>query len=77
MLSVFLQISDVADGSFWGKVADQAFSIVLLVVIAAALWQQQRKLEARLQQYMDDDRQKMLDVIERNTRVMERLEDKL
>ena len=74
---LLLQINATADTHFWSRVADQAFSIMLLVAVATVLWNQHRKLEARLTRYMEEDRQKMMDVVERNTRVMERLEDHL
>ncbi|ACU57780.1 hypothetical protein [Chitinophaga pinensis] len=59
------------------RIGDQAFSVVVLVGIAWILWKRQIKLEDRLTQYLDDDREKMLGVIENNTKVMERLEDAL
>jgi len=59
------------------RIGDQAFSVVVLVGIAWILWKRQIKLEDRLTQYLDDDREKMLGVIDNNTKVMERLEDAL
>lgn len=75
--------------------ADQAFTVVLLV--AFAIWMIRRQTEQRkeykellaeqnkvikeqqekLEKYMVEDRRTMIDVIERNTRVMERIEDNL
>lgn len=63
--------------TIWQRLGDQAFSIVVLVGIAWILWKRQIKLEDRLTEYLDDDREKMLDVIENNTKVMERLEEVL
>jgi uncharacterized membrane protein YccC len=77
MFAILLQISPTADTTFWSRVADQAFSIVLLVAVALLLWRQYKSLEARLNKYMEEDRQKMLDIISNNTRVMERIEDHL
>ncbi|KAA2244576.1 hypothetical protein F0L74_00950 [Chitinophaga agrisoli] len=59
------------------RIGDQAFSVTVLIGIAWILWKRQIKLEDRLTQYLDDDREKMLGVIENNTKVMERLEDVL
>lgn len=77
LFAILLQISAAADQTFWERVADQAFSIMLLVAVATVLYNQHRKLETRLIKYMDDDRKQMLDVIDRNTRVMEKLEEHL
>ena len=72
--------------------ADQMFTVVLLVAFAIWMIKRQRedkkeeqlereKLEVKIEQvtakhdkYMEDDRQMMLDVVDRNTRVMERIE---
>jgi hypothetical protein len=59
------------------RLGDQAFSVIVLIGIAWILWKRQIKLEDRLTQYLDDDREKMQGVIENNTKVMERLEDVL
>jgi hypothetical protein len=59
------------------RLGDQAFSVTVLIGIAWILWKRQIKLEDRLTQYLDDDREKMLGVIDNNTKVMERLEDVL
>lgn len=59
------------------RLGDQAFSVIVLIGIAWILWKRQIKLEDRLTQYLDDDREKMMGVIENNTKVMERLEDVL
>lgn len=59
------------------RLSDQAFSVIVLIGIAWILWKRQIKLEDRLTQYLDDDREKMQGVIENNTKVMERLEDVL
>lgn len=63
--------------TIWQRLGDQAFTVVVLIGIAWLLWKRQIKLEDRLTQYLDDDREKMLGVIENNTKVMERLEDVL
>ncbi|MCW3467633.1 hypothetical protein [Chitinophaga nivalis] len=75
MLHAIMQIDPA--NSIWQRIGDQAFSIVVLIGIAWILWKRQISLEDRLTQYLDDDREKMLGVIENNTKVMERLEDVL
>lgn len=66
------------------RLADQAFSVGLL--IAAVLWMVKRQNEERMErqklqdkfdQYMENDRRQLMDVIQNNTRVMERIEDHL
>ncbi|SFD01481.1 hypothetical protein SAMN05518672_10146 [Chitinophaga sp. CF118] len=63
--------------TIWQRLGDQAFSVVVLISIAWILWKRQIKLEDRLTKYLDDDREKMLGVIDNNTKVIERLEDVL
>ena len=66
-----------AEQTILQRLGDQAFSVIVLIGIAWILWKRQIKLEDRLTQYLDDDREQMLGVIENNTKVMERLEDVL
>ncbi|MBC9915023.1 hypothetical protein HGH92_21585 [Chitinophaga varians] len=75
LLNILLQIDPA--GNIWQRLGDQAFSILVLVVIARILWKRQIKLEDRLTQYLDEDRDKMMGVIDNNTKVMERLEEVL
>lgn len=72
-----LQIGTTAQETFWSRAADQAFSIILLLAAAGLLWNQYRKLEYRMNKYMDEDRKQMMDIIQNNTRVMERIEGRL
>ncbi|WP_343671809.1 hypothetical protein [Chitinophaga sp.] len=72
------EIIDVNPGNvFFQRLGDQAFSVVVLIGIAWVLWKRQIKLEDRLTQYLNDDRDKMQGVIENNTKVIERLESVL
>lgn len=66
-----------ATGTIWERVGDQLFSILILFVVAWLLWKRQREMEDRLNKYLEQDREKMLEVISNNTKVMERLEDLL
>ena len=65
------------DQALWQRLGDQAFSIIVLLGIAWILWKRQIKLEDRLTQYLNVDRDKMQGVIENNVKVMERLESVL
>ena len=65
------------DQALWQRLGDQAFSIIVLLGIAWILWKRQIKLEDRLTQYLNVDRDKMQGVIENNSKVMERLESVL
>lgn len=65
------------DATFWGRVGDQAFSIVLLVVFAVFMLRRQKQLEDKMAKYQEEDRAKMMDIIQNNTRVMERIENHL
>lgn len=65
------------ENALYQRLGDQAFSVIVLIGIAWILWKRQIKLEDRLTQYLNDDRDKMQGVIENNTKVMERLESVL
>lgn len=67
---------------------DQAFSIVLLCAFAVWMVKRQsaqrieskedlKELQDKFDKYMEDDRERMFNVIEKNTRVMERMEEHL
>ncbi|WPQ62223.1 hypothetical protein SIO70_28085 [Chitinophaga sancti] len=72
------EVIDVSPGNaLYQRLGDQAFSVIVLIGIAWVLWKRQIKLEDRLTQYLNDDRDKMQGVIENNTKVMERLESVL
>ncbi|WP_343690423.1 hypothetical protein [Chitinophaga sp.] len=72
------EMIDVNPGNvLFQRLGDQAFSVIVLIGIAWILWKRQIKLEDRLAQYLNDDREKMQGVIENNTKVMERLESVL
>jgi hypothetical protein len=71
-----LQIQDIPP-SFWERASDQMFSILLLLVVAYALWKKQNTQEEKMTKYLEDDRKQMMEVIENNTRAFERLYDKI
>lgn len=73
----FLVITEVAQEGFVTKLADQAFSIVLLVLIAVLLWRRIRQMEDKLEKYMNEDREEMKEVISNNTRAFDRIAAKL
>lgn len=60
--------------ALFSRLGDQLFSIIMLVVIAMILWKRQKALEDRLANYMADDHERMIEVLEKNTKVMEGLE---
>lgn len=83
LLTILLQ-AEVASELLSNRLGDQLFSIVLLVVFAVWMIRRQndekaerQKLQDKLEKYMEEDRKQMMDVIQNNTRVMERLEDHL
>jgi hypothetical protein len=75
LLNVMTQIEPTQ--VIWQHLGDQAFSVAVLVAIAWILWKRQLKLEDRLTQYLDNDREKMYDMIENNAKAMQRMEDVL
>ena len=74
---MLLQIVEAAQQSVVSRLGDQLFSIVMLVGFAIYSLKKQNQLEEKLEKYMDEDRQRMISVIENNTKVMERLEEHL
>lgn len=82
-LTILMQ-AEAATELLSNRLGDQLFSIVLLVVFAVWMIRRQndekaerQKLQDKLEKYMEEDRKQMMDVIQNNTRVMERLEDHL
>lgn len=59
------------------KLFDQALSLGILAIISYVFWRELKSVKSELKAYMEQDRKIMIDVIERNTRCMERLEDHL
>lgn len=74
---LLLQIADAAQQGLISRLGDQLFSIIMLVGFAIYSLKKQTKLEEKLEKYMSEDRERMIDVIDNNTRVMERLEKHL
>lgn len=75
MHQVLLTIAEGVNESFISRLGDQAFSIVLLVAFAVWSIRQQQALKAELTKYVSEDRERMFDVIENNTKAMERFTD--
>lgn len=75
MLSILFQISEVVTSNVWQRIADQALSLAILGIISWLLWKRQKDLEDKLTQYLNDDRKSMLDVIQNNTNVMQKLNE--
>jgi len=55
----------------------QAPTVTILGIVAYFLWKRLSEVETKLTTYLEDDRGKMMEVIEKNTRAFERLEQKL
>ena len=76
MNRLLLNVQEIIPATFWEKAADQVFSIILLLILAYTLWRKLTALEDKMSNYLEEDRKKMLGVIENNTRAFERLYDK-
>ena len=63
--------------TIWERFGDQAFTIIILGLAVYFLWQRLKEVESKMDKYVDEDRGKMMDVIEKNTKAFERLETKL
>lgn len=77
MNRLLLQAQDMLPPTFWEKAADQMFSILLLAVFAYLVWRKLSASEEKMTKYLEEDRKKMMEVIENNTRAFERLYDKI
>lgn len=75
ILTIIMQ-SDIVT-AIASRLGDQLFSIVLLVGYAFYSTRKQKQSDERMDRYMAEDRERMMKVIENNTKVMERLEDHL
>lgn len=76
-----MNILQVAPPNVWERIGDQAFTVVILITIAYHLWQRQKELETKnaqmeekMTKYLEEDRSRMMEVIENNTRAFERLD---
>lgn len=78
-LTILLQAVPTVDPStnLWTRVGDQLFTIVLLVTISYLLWQRITKVQDRLDNYLNEDRKEMQEVINNNTEVMKEVLHKL
>lgn len=71
MHSILLQISAEPASTLFTRLTDQLFTIVLLVTISWLLWKRITKVQDRMDQYLNDDRKEMSEVIKNNTQVMQ------
>jgi hypothetical protein len=61
LLSILLQVEPTA--TFWQRIGDQAFTVVLLATISWLLWQRITKVQDRMDSYLNEDRKQMSEVI--------------
>lgn len=76
LITILLQ-ADVTSPTILTRIFDSAISLGILAVIAKVLWGKVTKVENKMETYMQEDRATMYKVIDRNTKVMERLEEHL
>lgn len=75
MNRLLLQVTEVLPPTIMEKLGDQLFSIIILAVMAYLFWKQQNKTQEKMEKYIEEDRKQMQDVIEKNTKAFERLDD--
>ena len=68
LLDILLQVDPTS--TFWTRIGDQLFTIVLLATLSYMLWQRITKVQDRMDTYLSEDRKEMGDVIKNNTEVM-------
>lgn len=69
--------SPVVEQTLLDHLNGQPFLVVLLVIFAIYMVRRQNASDAKLEKYIAEDRQKMLDVIENNTLVLKQISVKL
>jgi hypothetical protein len=57
----------------FARLGDQLFSIALLVTVTYVLWNKITKLQDKMDSYLAEDRKIMMDVIAKNTEVLEKI----
>lgn len=71
LLQILLSATDAATSSFpWGRLFDTGLTLGILAVIVKVLWEKLKKLEAKLDSYIAEDRAEMLETINKNTEAM-------
>lgn len=61
----------------WERLLDSAISLSILAIITKVLWERLKRVEDKMDKYLEEDRKEMLEVIKDNTRAFEKLTDKL
>lgn len=72
-----LQITEAYAPAFSARLADQIFSIVLLVGFAIYSVREQSKTNNKLDKYIEEDRKEMLEVIKNNTEALKIINTKM
>lgn len=78
----------LADINIWQRLADQGLVLLVLAIAVTILWRKQEKnekdskserekMQTKIDKYIEEDREKMLDVIEHNTHAFEELREVL
>jgi hypothetical protein len=70
METLLLQAALDPTNTFITRLGDQLFTIVLLATISWMLWKRITKVQDRMDDYLNDDRKEMSEVIRNNTTVM-------
>lgn len=74
---LLLQIAESYAPALSSRLADQIFSIVLLVGFAIYSIREQAKTNAKLDKYVEEDRKEMLEVIKNNTEALKIINSKM
>lgn len=73
---IFLQAEPIPQ-TFMEKLADQGLSVMILAVLAWYLLKRLKENDTKLAKYIEEDRQKMIEVIEKNTEAFRELTHKI
>lgn len=72
-MNILLNIDPGLGAEFLSRAADQLFSLALLLIVAYILWKRLNKVEDIQRQYLETDRKEMIEAINKNTEVIERV----
>ena len=72
---LFLTLLQIPDASVWQHLADNGTTFLILGVAVYVLWRRDSVMNDKMNKYLDEDRGRMLDCINKNTESFNHLRD--
>lgn len=76
MLNLILQVTDPVPG-VWSQLIDKGLTIAILAVAVYVLWKRDNATNEKINNYLNEDRKEMLDVIKNNTEAFKDLTESM